>query len=38
MKAFWAAVSKYAAKVALYAAEHPDQVLAVVNAAKQIKN
>jgi len=37
MKAFWAAIAKYAAKLAVYAAEHPDQVIAVVNAAKAVK-
>jgi hypothetical protein len=31
MKAFWQAVAKYATKIAVYAAEHPDQVIAIVN-------
>lgn len=34
MKTFWAAVAKYAVQVALYAASHPDQVVALVSAAK----
>lgn len=34
MKVFWQAVMKAAAKLALYAAEHPDQVAAIVNVAK----
>lgn len=35
MKSFWALVAKYAVKAALYAAEHPDQVATLVNAAKK---
>jgi hypothetical protein len=31
MKTFWAAVLKYATKLAVYAAVHPDQVIALVN-------
>lgn len=37
MKAFWQAVMKAAAKLAIYAAEHPDQVQAIVTAAKAVK-
>jgi len=37
VKAFWKALAKYAAKLAVYAADHPDQVIAVVNAAKAAK-
>ncbi|MGE3341511.1 MAG: hypothetical protein AB7J46_06480 [Candidatus Altimarinota bacterium] len=38
MKKFWAFISKYATKLATYAAEHPDQVIAVVSAVKAKKN
>jgi hypothetical protein len=38
MKAFWKALATYATKVAVYAADHPDQVIAIVNAAKATKN
>lgn len=34
MKAFWAAVARAAVRVAVYATEHPDQVVAIVNAVK----
>lgn len=37
MKKFWSIVLSVAAKVALYAADHPDQVIAIANAAKNIK-
>jgi hypothetical protein len=37
MAAFWRVLTHYATKLALYAAEHPDQVAAVVDAAKKIK-
>jgi hypothetical protein len=30
MKTFWKALAKIAVKVAIYAAEHPDQVNAIV--------
>lgn len=35
MKSFWSFLATFATKIALYAAEHPDQVIAVVNAAKK---
>lgn len=35
MKTFWSAVLKGAMWVANYAAEHPDQVVALVKAAKR---
>ena len=31
MGSFWKAVAKLAAQVAIYAAGHPDQVIAIVN-------
>jgi hypothetical protein len=34
MKKFWNAIGVGLAKVAVWAVEHPDKVLAVVNAAK----
>lgn len=34
MKAFWAKFSEVATKLALYAAEHPDQVAAIVSVAQ----
>ena len=37
MKKFWQVLAQVAVKVALYAAEHPDQVIAAVNAAKGVK-
>lgn len=37
MKSFWSAVGKYAAKVALYALEHPDQVALVVGQVQAAK-
>lgn len=37
MKAFWKALATLAAKVAVYAAEHPDQVIAIASAAKAKK-
>lgn len=35
MKKFWAAFAKVAVQVAMYAADHPDQVIAIVNATKK---
>lgn len=37
MKAFWSLIARYAVKAAIYAAEHPDQVIAIVNDAKALK-
>lgn len=37
MKSFWALLAKCAVKVAVYAAEHPDQVISLVNTAKAVK-
>lgn len=37
MKSFWKAVATYATKIALWAAEHPDQVTAIVDEAKKVK-
>ena len=34
MKSFWSVVLKLLVKAALYAAEHPDQVVAIANEAK----
>jgi hypothetical protein len=34
MKAFWKALASGLTKLAVYAAEHPDQVIAVVNDVK----
>ena len=35
MKAVWDTVLKLAVKAAVYAADHPDQVIALVQAAKK---
>lgn len=35
MKAFWQAIMKGAVKVAIYAADHPDQVAAIVARVKR---
>lgn len=35
MSSFWKMVLKYAVKLAVYAAEHPDQVKDVVDAVKK---
>lgn len=35
MKAFWKKVAALAVKLALYAAEHPDQVIAAAQLAKR---
>lgn len=37
MKAFWAAVAKAAVKVAVYATEHPDQVVEIINVVSAAK-
>ncbi len=37
MKSFWQAVAKYAVKVALYAADHPDQVISLVQSIQAAK-
>lgn len=37
MKAFWSFLAQLATKAALYAADHPDQIIAIVNAAKDNK-
>jgi hypothetical protein len=37
MGSFWAAIAKYAVKLALYAADHPDTVISLVNTLKQPK-
>lgn len=37
MKSFWASLAHIATKLALYAAEHPDQVAAIVSAAQKAK-
>jgi len=37
MKTFWQTLAALATKVAIYAADHPDQVIALVNAAKAAK-
>ena len=36
MKKFWSTIAKYAVKVAVYAADHPDQVIAIVQASKKL--
>lgn len=30
MKSFWKAVATYAAKIALYAVQHPDEVISII--------
>lgn len=37
MKSFWAALGKALTKAAIWALEHPDQVIAIAQAAKQAK-
>jgi hypothetical protein len=37
MKAFWAALMRNATKLAVYAADHPDQVIAVVQAIQAVR-
>jgi len=34
MGSFWATIAKYAVKLALYAADHPDQVVQLVQTLK----
>lgn len=34
MNKFWSAIAKYATKVAVYAVDHPDQVIAIVTQVK----
>lgn len=36
MKTFWSTLAQFAVKVALYAADHPDQVISLVAAAKKV--
>jgi len=35
MKTFWKALAKIGVKVALYASDHPDQVIAIVNSTRK---
>jgi hypothetical protein len=37
MKNFWSTIGKLLAKAAVWAVEHPDQVIAIANAAKVAK-
>lgn len=37
MKSFWAAVAKIGAQILVYAAEHPDQVQAIINDIQAVK-
>lgn len=37
MKTFWLNLAKGAAKVAVWAAGHPDEAIAIISAAKSIK-
>lgn len=34
MKKFWSFLARHAVKLAVYAADHPDQVIAIVSKAK----
>lgn len=37
MKGFWSILAKLAVKAAMYAADHPDQVIQIVNDVKAAK-